>query len=377
MRLLFFSDLHVHTWSEFGTEARLEDCVSVLSDVREYAKQHDISVVIFGGDMFHKKGVVMTRPYVRVAEELAAFRNANIEFYSLDGNHDHEAKDGSVHALQPLAEGGLLEGIPRKGWRNISFDRDGAYVCLFSYCDSVELMAERVADACGKRKKQLADWGEPDVTRVGVFHHGFKGAKVGTSLEYEVNEPLDPRELKLDKRFDIVFSGHYHMHQPIAGISNGWYIGSPLEHTRSDIEDMMDTEKGFIVLDTKTKKWELVPLKRPRFMRLMVGRDKALRKIVEGNFIDVQYEKPGNELDAYIEKCRELGARGVNPVPLPRKEDDGDEERRLNVDPTVDPVTVLKRYLKFKKDDIKAQELDSAELLVMGKELLAKAEAKL
>lgn len=359
--LLFFSDLHVHAWPEFGAEQRLHDCISVLSDVREYAIKHEIRAVFFGGDLFHTKGVLFTRPYTMVAAELVKFRKAGITFYANDGNHDHEDRMGVVHALQPLAKGRLLSAVPSCGWRTVYLSH--AVVTMFSFCDSAAETKRRVKLAM---KAVEADKSETR-PHIALMHHGFKSARVGSSLEYEVREPLDAAELELDKHFDLVLSGHYHAHQQISGC-NGWYIGSPLEFTRSDRETEQDAKKGFIVLDERTMKWKLEQLIRPRFIRFKVG-DEVLPKVVRGNFIDVFYRKADDSLDACLEKLRKAGARAINPVPEAEAKA-REQKKRLNVNPALNPNTVLKRYVKYKKKAIKKQKLSRRGILRLGKALM-------
>lgn len=354
-KLVFFSDLHAHAFPEFGAAERLNDCLSVLTEVRLYCIEKKIEHVFFGGDMFHKRGVLWTSPYVRVANELKLFREAEIAFYAVDGNHDHEDKEGTVHALQPLIAGSLLRGIGAKGYRVIELS--DCNVTMFAYCDSKDTLAARIEAAqkvFGTKKRN-----------VGLFHHGFKGARVGSTLEYEVKEPIDAKQLRLDRLFDLTLSGHYHTHQRIVGIKRGWYVGSPLEHTRSD---RCARPKGFLVLDTETMKLERVALKRPRFVTVNVG--DALDD-VEGNFVDVVYAAADDSLDVFLAAVKQRGARGVNPVPLPSAKQQ--TKRRLNVSPELAPGKVLKRYVKHKKRELK--KMDRVAILQLGLELIREAGA--
>ena len=349
MQLVIFSDLHVHAFPEFGAESRLQDCISVLSDIRAYCIANGVKHVIFGGDLFHKRGVIYTRLYVQVANELLAFRDAGIAFYAVDGNHDHEDSEGTTHALQPLMAGKLICGIGRKGFRVIKVG--GVCITLFAYCDSRDVLASRLKAVRQRLKIESR-------RHIGVFHHGFKGARVGSVLEYEVKEPIDARKLRLDKFFGLVLSGHYHTHQPIDGIRNGWYIGSPLEHTRSD---RAEEHKGFLVVDTKTLRFKRMELHRPRFVTIKVGDELT---DVKGNFVDVTYERADDALEQTLAQLKELGARGINPIPLAKAK--VVMQRRLNVSPTLSPHKVLRRYVRHKRRDAKKQGLDRGALLRLG-----------
>jgi DNA repair exonuclease SbcCD nuclease subunit len=352
MRFVLFSDLHAHAFPEFGAGERLQDCLSVLTDIRAYCIEKKIKDVFFGGDLFHKRGVLWTLPYVCVAHELLAYKKAGIRFRAVDGNHDHEDKEGKTHALQPLMAGGLIKGIGDHGWRNILIG--GVCVTMFAFCEVPNVLRGRIAES--QRDSKGA------AIRIALFHHGFKGARVGSTLEYEVKEPIDARELELDESYDLVFSGHYHSHQSIVGVESGWYIGSPLEHTRSD---RSPERKGFLVVNTKDLSFRRVPLRRPRFIQRMVG-DSL--KTVNGNFVDVIYETVDG-LDTYLDALRKHGARAVNPIPLPSAKQVA--EVRLDVSPALSPAKVLRRYVKHKRKEIQECELDRAALISLGLELLS------
>jgi len=363
-KIVFFSDLHIHAFPEFGSADRLNDCLSVLTDIRKWCVKHGVKDVFFGGDLMHKRGILWTASYVAVANELLLYKEAGITVHAVDGNHDQEDKEGQTHALQPLMAGGLLQGIGPKGYRIVKID--DVYVTMFAYCESRDVLAKRIESV--KKRLKIGQATLRPNRHIALFHHGFKGARVGSSLEYEVKEPIDAKKLRLDKLFGLVFSGHYHTHQAIVGIRRGWYIGSPLEHTRSD--RTVDA-KGFLVVETKTLDFTREALNRPRFISIEVG--DALSD-VKGNFVDVVYAKADDTLDAYLAAVKQAGARGVNPIALPSAKV-SKFAKRLNVSPTLAPSKVLKRYVKHRKRDIKRQKLDRSALMKLGLELVRAAES--
>lgn len=351
MKLAVFSDAHIHAFAEFGANERLEDGLSIIGDIREHCIANGIDAIAFGGDLFHKRGIVYTKPYSRVALELRKIKKAGIDFYACVGNHDMEDADGEVDALQPLIAGQLVKGVGRKGFRVVQLK--DCSLTLFSYCDSADELAKRIKLSLKERKGEK---------HIALFHHGFKGARVGSTLEYEVKEPIDGKALRLDRRFDLVLSGHYHAHQQIEGVRNGWYVGSPLEHTRSD---RSEDRKGFLVLDTRRMDFVRVALKRPRFVTVNVG--EALDD-VQGNFVDVVYAKADASLDEFLDSVKQAGARGVKPVPLPSAKTQ--TKQRLKVSPELAPKKVLKRFVKHRKKDLKKQGLDSRAVFALGLQLL-------
>jgi DNA repair exonuclease SbcCD nuclease subunit len=240
---------------------------------------------------------------------------------------------------------------------------------MFAYCDNATELKARIKEAVRER----AEMEVPEAYGVGLFHHGFKGARVGSSLEYEVKEPIDAAKLKLTSYFDFVWSGHYHSHQAIEGCDGaGWYIGSPLEHTRSDTS-IGPVEKGFVEMtihpgEREPQQWRVVPLNRPRFIKLLPTED-VVDEQLKGNFVDVYYEEADGRHEERLAMVRLAGARGVTSVALPRERK---VEKRLDVSPELDPAKVVSRYVKHKtKDD---EDLDRRALVRIGRDLIRDAE---
>jgi len=358
MRIALVSDIHIHDWSEFrviedGVPSRLSHGVGVLADVRAYCNEHDIDVIAIIGDVFHKRNVIYTRPYRMVVEELQAMKRDGKIVLAVTGNHDQADKEGTVSTIDTFAAAELVTHAvpPEHGWATWEFD--DLTIHGFNYCDNRELLLRRVDEALSNAA--------PAAVQIGLFHHGFKGARVGSALEYIVKEDVDPGPL--GNAFDFIFSGHYHGRQSIGELENALYLGSPMQHTRGEGRE----PKGFTVYDSKTNTATLVPIDRPRFVRvtqelLAAKPDKAKRRI-RGNFVDFHYEVWDPHLHADLIK---LGAAGVKLVPLRRSKITPDE-RRLEVDPTLSVKTVLKRYIKYRKDDVK--HLDQTELLRIGLDL--------
>ena len=218
MKLAIFSDAHIHAWSEHsrdedGAPSRLRHCVSVLRQIREYCMKNNVDAVLFGGDLFHKRGVLYTLPYNLVVAELAQWRAVYLPLYANVGNHDAADRLAKVHALQALESAGLLRTIGAEGWANweLHIDDESAYVTAVAYCSDASELRRRTDAA-------LEDRTSADGFTIGMFHHGFKGARVGTSLEYVVKEDANADEYA--KHFTAMISEHYHAHQEIGSQSN-------------------------------------------------------------------------------------------------------------------------------------------------------------
>ena len=364
MRIIIFSDLHVHAWAEHsrdvdGVPSRLDHCVSVLRKIREYAVEHEIPHVLFGGDLFHKRGVLYTLPYNLVVSELAKWRDAGITLYANVGNHDAADRLAKVHALSALESAGLLHTVGEKGWANWTLDRGKVDVTAIAYCSEASEMRRRTDEAIADR----GVIGHADFT-IGLFHHGFRGARVGTSLEYVVKEDADPDEYA--KSFDVMFSGHYHAHQEIGTQGNAWYVGSPMELVRGET-----SPKWFLVLDTVAAEFDRVDLELPRFVKLT--RDEIIDKAfdmeahVKGNFVDVVFDELPMSWEAIEGVLTKLGAEGVRACPT--RADDGSPESRLKLDMSLGDKHLLEQYL----DHVEVDDAIRADLLQLGLALVEEA----
>jgi DNA repair exonuclease SbcCD nuclease subunit len=286
-----------------------------------------------------------TQPYNLVVAELAAWRSHGLRLYANVGNHDAADRNGKIHALQALASADLLSTVGDDGWANWSFcdpdghevrDEDDVRVTAVAYCPGADELRRRTDAALEARAEH------PDSRfTIGLFHHGFKGARVGTSLEYLVKEDADPDEYT--KLFDVQFSGHYHAHQEIGTRGNAWYVGSPMEFVRGET-----SPKGFLVLDTVEAEIERVDLDLPRFVKLtgeeIADDDFDVEAHVRGNFVDVVFEELPVPWDSVEATLRKLGAEGVRACPL--RADKLPKSSRLQVDPTAGDRQLLEAYME-------------------------------
>lgn len=368
MKVALLSDIHIHNWREFNTPGsdgipvRLMHCIDTLNDIRRYCVEHGIGVVVLGGDLFHKRGVLFTQAYNLTVNALIGLRDSGVTVFAVDGNHDHATKSGSVHVVEALAATGLVKSIDIafgfENWHISSDDNSDTLVITgVSYCDSADVFDQRLTAAEEEYRTEYK--GE---SRIFVFHHGFQGARVGTALEYQVREEIDSKRLD-DYTHDFAYSGHYHTRQAIGGRANAMYIGSPLEHMRGDA----GTVKGFQVYNSITKQSVLVPLNRPRFVVLTQEMlDDKDYTIVKGNFVDVACEDMPKNPDAFRDLLRKHGALGVHFAP--KRKLLAKTAARLDIDLSMDSKTVLEKYIAHTNPDV-----DHDALLRVGTELLDKA----
>jgi len=372
MKTLITSDWHLHPWREFATtqvpspqllkllpelgsrptNSRLLDGLDVGAQMLNFAEQHNVGRVIHGGDLVHRQGAVPTEALVGASVLLRAFKHNTLCVIFNPGNHDHADRSGEYHTLQVLSQGGLAKISDARGYRIYAETSNGRALVTFDYCDDAKLLERRIDRACKTLRTGEA---------VALFHHGFKGARVGSLLEYVVKEPLDANALGLSQRFKRIFSGHYHARQPIVGCTNGMYIGAPAEMTRSDVHGIVP---GFLIYDDVADTVEVVPTKAPRFVQLgQADLDKGDLREAAGNFCDVTYHEYRGGPDALRKLLTDAGALGVNLLPAAKPEKARAGSARVGTSPD----KLLRRYVKAKTGR------HDKELLRLGRELLTEA----
>lgn len=295
-KIVLFSDLHAHSWSEFSAtieyegktlNSRLVDALKVIKQIERYVTTHNqIHNVIFAGDLFHRKRLVDIPVFNMIIQHMAHLAdNLADKLYVLVGNHDQSYRDGSDHGNSVLA----LASHP-----NICVADDMMSLpnkwCLIPYRkDKNELL-------------KMIEYGERVNCACYVMHVGIDGAVTGAS-EFKPKEPLTVLELPARP----VYAGHYHFPQRLPK-KNVTYIGAPLEHIRGD---GFHKERGFIVVDgDDPTKFERVPIVGPRFKRVKVGTDRT----VKGAFVDLVIEDAGTDVQAEVTKLTKAGARAVVPI---------------------------------------------------------------
>jgi len=229
MKCVIIADLHIKNWSDCELEKetniskKLNDLLSVISDVCEYCKQHNIHDIICAGDVGHLKGVVHTRSFVLFKNIIEKYKDV-LHWHVIPGNHDISTYNQEQNSAQ------LLEGLPS--------------VTVYSKPEVINNV-------------HLVPW-MPDITEyiktnkpkncnVLISHFGLNEAQVrsGQSIVSSIS-------IKDLKQYDLVVLGHYHLPQTVGHV---WYVGSPIQLNRNEA----DQEKRFLVLDTETLELESIP----------------------------------------------------------------------------------------------------------------------
>src|SRR4030065_848854 len=108
MKILSFSDLHAHQFSEFayinenGINSRLQACLDVIDQIKVYAIENNIKHVCFAGDLFHTRPSVETLTHNLTLKKIIELSNEIDRLVILPGNHDSYTKNTYYNSLKIL-----------------------------------------------------------------------------------------------------------------------------------------------------------------------------------------------------------------------------------------------------------------------------------
>lgn len=261
MKLVVFSDLHVHPYRQFSVNnSRMEHCLMVVQDVFKYAHSIGANYILFTGDWFHELGKVPTNALNRSIEVLREMSRVyeNISIIAISGNHDQQGRNTidtpSESALKALAQacrsnfilfdynydafGSMEEGVQIFGIPYMEFPED--------FYRILERMVTLI---------------NPSMVNILMMH------QVPTGNEDNIPSQVDTTNGLL-KKFDLVLNGHIHRHQRYSG--NLVTVGSPLHHDLGDLGQ----EKYVLSIDTNDiTRITMKETHYPQFRRLKSGEE--------------------------------------------------------------------------------------------------------
>ena len=162
------------------------------------------------------------------------------------------------------------------------------------------------------------------------------------------------------KRFDRVFSGHFH-HKSTTG--NIDYLGCPYELTWIDYQD----PKGFHVYDTDTREIEFIRNPYSMFNKVFYNDEgKEMDELLsqdfatyEGTYVKVVKHSSGNPywFDKFMDELIKAEPLNVQVVEDHLNLDMEDDEELINE--AEDTMTILSRYIEQMPDNVPKKKLDN------------------
>ena len=358
MKLIATADWHVHNFQDYSTtkmvawdrtglrfkesegnpearemNSRLLGILSAICDMRDYAKENQITDILFAGDLFHKRKTIDITVFNAIYKVLDSFSTLGITLHAIAGNHDQT--DSSVNpesALHGLQE--LIHVIEKPTY----FMIEGQEIVAIPYSKDKKF----VLDSIMKLKSKCKD---PN-SAILMCHLGIDGGTVGSGMRI-MSDDFTVNELKYNK-WKAVVCGHYHQPQFVCGTYNTIYTGSI---TQNNFGDERPGYNGFFVLDT-SRRWDIrfIQLVAPRFVTVKSTEEleSLSPEFIKSNYIRVvsQADKAGD----IQEKLTEILGDDTSSVKL-ELEKSYNTEQRSDVSVTQSPEEVVKTYASERWED--------------------------
>lgn len=289
MKILHFADLHLgvetygHVNPETGLSSRLEDFLSGLDQVVDYALDHQVDLVLFCGDAYKTREPSQTQQR-EFAKRIKRLSEGGVALFMITGNHDlpnalgrataieifdtlsvpnvivanrpgiHRVKTGSgevqIAALPWVRRSALLS---REDTRNLDFNQIN------------ERLQQALTGVIYDQAAQL----EPNLPSILAAHVWVLNARVGSEKSMSIGqEHMLLLSSVAQPAFDYIALGHIHKRQVLSESPPVIYSGS-LE--RLDFGDE-DDEKGFYVIDIEDHNvsYKFHPINARRFFTLNI-----------------------------------------------------------------------------------------------------------
>jgi len=325
MKLLLTGDLH----NKSGITSQL--ILDYLDYLQEYYHKNDIDKLIVLGDIFNKNSNVKTDIFVPFFLKFLEMKESGIDFIFIVGNHDIYNKDYDtlIDTFSPL-------GKVIKEYEEI--DLDGKIGGFLPYVMKEENLPQ----------SDNAQW---LFTHLSIANFSFDNA-------YHATEKHAFRE-ELFEDYSLVFTGHFHRHQHR---NNVVYVGSPLQLYRGEINQ----DKGFIVFDTDTEKWDFIEYdEAPKYVEVYSKDIKNIKNLdIKGNFAVVYIDEKIQDFAKLRYILYEIGAVDVIPIFLK-------EENEVITEASIQESHDLEKITKEFILQTKEEDIDVKKLLTLFEEIVS------
>lgn len=338
MKALCMGDFHGHLFTDFAEvdeitgNSRFTQQLKALQYMRSYCLDNGIKLVLFAGDMYHKRVTVNTVVYNAIRDEIKKFGESGITVVMTVGNHDQvdnsDYPQHSLHSFKELYNVHVLDSF------NQFYFEDGVNVYSAPYSKNAQLVKDSINNFAESIKLDRKAGGVKSAILLG--HLGVSGAYVGKG-NYAMADAFSVDDLRPDV-FDFGVFGHFHKRQFLGGHPNYFYTGSPLQHSFNDEGE----EKGFYIIDTETGEVEFNEVPAPKFITVTDYKNANMVSLA-GNFVRFQCD---------VDDVEDLSSKipvGLKHRTEPQKT--YKEEKRVDVEVGMALTDVIKAYAdKFKPE---------------------------
>jgi DNA repair exonuclease SbcCD nuclease subunit len=361
MKLVHTSDTQIKNWPYGGTNPetnlnrRFEDALACFDFVIDHAIKIKAQYFVHSGDVNEERNPDSVAIEL-FAERVKRITDAGMEFIMVAGNHDVDSALGcttSVSYLKAL-------GVPRvhladKDVEIFEFDLIGfpiRFVCL-PYFYKSQLQASTHEEVRDHIIAYVEDfWSnldkKDDYLNICVPHYMVEGVFDGL----DINEPILP--ISLFERFDFTAMGHVHKYMDFSdsGVMGG-YCGSPYRVTFGEKE-----QKYFNVVDFERGEIDKIEIPNRDFVDIVLDARNADQRGIELfcvnklKHMDLENKFFKMTIQAYdkfnlrplYEHLRER--KIFHYVPIQFERERVKAESRLDYEPSMGSIEVVKNYLK-------------------------------
>jgi DNA repair exonuclease SbcCD nuclease subunit len=316
-------------------------------------KEENITTLLILGDTFDRRKYINFYTFKRAREMFFdRLYHMGIEVYMLAGNHDTYFKNtNEVNSVRLLLQ----------EYTNITVIDEPTTICLDDEKYSICMMPW----ICPENYEQSMEVLKNTKAEVCMGHFEIAGFAMHRGMPS--HEGLN-RELF--RRFDCVFSGHYHHRSTSDNIT---YLGNPYELTWQDHND----PRGFHLFDLDTYKLDFIINTNVMFHRIVYDdKENSITEITNKDLSKYTntYVKVVvlNKTNPYLFDKFMDNLYKVNPIDITIAEDftdltEGVEDDML--DQAEDTMSIIGKYV----DSIKEEHIDNERLKTIMKELYVEA----
>lgn len=331
-RIAFFADLHLHNWGEFAKtivvndkpiNSRLHDQIQTLRKSFRAAAHKGCSHVVVLGDVFHLRGQIPTDVMQYVYDLFSWGKDElGLNFIIMTGNHDQADKAGQIHSVY------ALQGVAQIVDTPLMVEVNNVNLWMIPYTASHEDLLH-----CVHRTDIDPDDGHSNIM---CLHAGIDGSIVG-AVEYRIKDPITVDDLPTDQ-FDQILLGHYHKPQTLA--KNVRYVGSPVQHTRSEMGDI----KRWIMWDDGQIR--SIKTSGKQFYTLDSSDMEGITSLDPG-YYDVTINED-QDVGPVLKELYALEGAAECTFKIAHKKKTSTKKARIKVDAATTDDVLLKRYLKHR-----------------------------
>ena len=319
MKFIFFTDSHFHLFTnyakpdEFYYNDRFREQIEALQEVFNIAKEEE-AIVIFGGDLFHKRNAVDTRVYNEVFKVFA--RNKDVAVLMIRGNHDATTNsiytDSSIDTFNYLPNVTVFTAFG-------AIEKNNVNIVFTAYGDETEEIKDYIKDNVQEGKVNIL-----------VGHLGVEGSLTGKG-SHRLEGAFGYQDLQ-PELYDFILLGHYHRRQYFQN-PNHFYGGSLMQQSFSDEQEA----NGVHLIDTDKLTTTFIPINTRKFITVQGDNiPENIEELVEQGhfirFIGTPEQAKALELDE-VESNVQVQMKKKYTV-----------EKRIDSEVTDDPVTIASSY---------------------------------